>query len=160
MKKQSRISETISCILTIILTAGLVGLCAGLPFFVRGTVYEKWISTCFSSVFGVENPPEIWLVLLLAYAVIAGGFAACFCMFRILKRVRQGQIFATPSAAVIKWLSVCCFYESVVFAVLAIWFTLSAVIAFSALFLGIALLVVSNVIAAGTEIKQENDFTV
>ncbi|MGN1451865.1 MAG: DUF2975 domain-containing protein [Eubacteriales bacterium] len=40
------------------------------------------------------------------------------------------------------------------------YFLISLGIAFAALFLGIALLVVSDVVAVGAEIKTENDYTV
>ncbi len=141
----------LSQVLTWLLLGGLGALAALLPYLLKGYLAE-YASPAVSSSF---TP-----VLILCYCALAPGFFAGILMLGLLRRVKKGLIFVSPSAVFIQLLAVCCFVECGVFALLAKFFLISAGVAFAALFLGIALLVVADVVAAGTEIKKENDFTV
>ena len=61
---------------------------------------------------------------------------------------------------VIRLVSYCCLAECAVFAAQTVYFRFAAFIAFAALFMGVILRVVKNVIARAAEVKAENDFTI
>lgn len=100
------------------------------------------------------------IVIAIIYAVLVPAYAADLSLCALLALVRRSAVFTKVSSRLLLVISVCCFIEVALFGVLSIFFTLSAVIAFAALFLGVVLLVVKNVIEEGSTIKNENDFTV
>lgn len=69
-------------------------------------------------------------------------------------------MFTPASVALIRGVSWCCFLLCLVFGVLGKYFLLAYVVALAAVFLGLCLRVVKNVIEEATEIKMENDLTV
>lgn len=99
-------------------------------------------------------------VLILAYVMLLILALADILMIILLLRVKKSKVFSDKSIALIRGISWCCFLISVVFALLGIYFQLSFILAFFAVFLGISLRVVKNVIEEATEIKFENDLTV
>lgn len=100
------------------------------------------------------------LVLVLSYLMLAILMVADTLMLTLLFRVKKGLVFSEKSIMCIRGISWCCFLICLVFGVLGIYFQLSFILAFFALFLGISLRVVKNVIEEATEIKSENDLTV
>ena len=107
----------------------------------------------------ISNSGRVF-VLALAYAVLAVVSLADSLLFFLLCRVHKGQVFTADSVALIRGVSWCCFLLGAVFGTLGIYFQLSLIVAFAAVFLGICLRVVKNVIEEATEIKSENDLTV
>ena len=112
---------------------------------------------------GARNEVELWeriLIYILAYFVLAVGFAADLFLMGLLRCVGEETVFSEKSVERLRGVSWCCIGEAVVFALLGIWFQLAFGVAFGALFVGICLRVVKNVIEEATEIKMEHDFTV
>lgn len=99
-------------------------------------------------------------VLLLAYMILAVVVAADIMLFVLLLRVKKGKVFTRGSTELVRGISWCCFLLGLVFAALGIYFQLAFILAFAAVFLGICLRVVKNVLEEATEIKEENDLTV
>lgn len=143
-----------SQILTWLLILGLVVLAIVLPWIMRAYVenFAYPDSAVVDAKFGA--------VLALGYCVLVPAFAAGGLMLWLLRRVKRGLIFVSPSAMVIQLIAICCFAECAIFVLFSMYFLVALAIAFAALFLGIALLVVSDVVSVGTEIKTENDYTV
>lgn len=100
------------------------------------------------------------LVLIAAYFILALALLANILLFILLLQVKAENVFSKKSVSLIRGISWCSIGVGVVFAMLTYYFTLSAVIAFAALFLGLCVRVVKNVIEKATEIKNENDLTV
>ncbi|MBQ2687705.1 MAG: DUF2975 domain-containing protein [Clostridia bacterium] len=100
------------------------------------------------------------LVLVMAYLMLAVLMLADIFMVLLLLRVKKGLVFTEKSIIFIRAISWCCFAIALVFCVLGIYFQLSFILAFFAIFLGISLRVVKNVIEEATLIKSENDLTV
>ncbi len=101
------------------------------------------------------------VVLGLAYMALLIVVAIDVLLFILLLRVEAGKVFTAESVALIRGVSWGCFLIALVFCGLAYYFTFVAVlIIFVALFLGLCLRVVKNVIEEATEIKNENDLTV
>lgn len=99
-------------------------------------------------------------VLFLAYMILAVVTAADVMLFVLLLRVRKGMVFTPASTELVRGISWCCFLLGAVFAALGVYFQLALILAFAAVFLGICLRVVKNVLEEATEIKEENDLTV
>lgn len=99
-------------------------------------------------------------VLALAYAVLAVLIFADTLLFSLLLRVRAGLVFTEKSVALIRGVAWCCLLLGAVFCGLGIYFKLAFIVAFAAIFLGLCLRVVKNVIEEAAEIKSENDLTV
>lgn len=99
-------------------------------------------------------------VLVLAYVMLGVLALADTFMILLLLRVKKSLVFTDKSIALIRGISWCCFAICVVFALLGIYFQLSFILAFFAVFLGISLRVVKNVIEEAADIKSENDLTV
>lgn len=93
-------------------------------------------------------------VLLMVFA-----FADVLLVF-LLFRVKRGKVFTQLSVSLIRGVSWCCFGIALTFALLGVYFQLALIMAFLALFLGICIRVVKNVIEEATLIKNENDLTV
>ena len=100
------------------------------------------------------------LVLIAAYLILLLALLANTLLFTLLLQVKGENVFSEKSIGLIRGISWCSIGVGVVFALLTYYFTLSSVIAFAALFLGLCVRVVKNVIEKATEIKNENDLTV
>ncbi len=109
-----------------------------------------------------DNITEIGRLIILfsAYCIVLTFIAADLLLFSILIRVKNGKVFSSLTVAFIRGVSWCCFLLCLFFGALGIYFQLSLLVAFLAVFLGICLRVVKNVIEEATEIKQENELTV
>lgn len=147
-------TSLVSYLLTFALLSGLTVLAITLPMILR-----SYLNT-FAYANSAVAAARFGILLALSYCVLIPAYGAGGLMLWLLRRVRSGLIFAHPSALIIRLLAICCFAECAIFGLFTIYFVVSIGISFCALFLGIALLVVADVISEGTEIKTENDFTV
>ncbi|MBR4941997.1 MAG: DUF2975 domain-containing protein [Clostridia bacterium] len=150
MKRRILLSQ----VLTVVLLAGLTALAVCIPWIMRGYI------TNFAYANSAAAEAAFGMIVALCYCVLIPAYAAAGLMLKLLSRVRSGQIFSSPSSKIIQLIAICCFAECAIFGLFTFYFAVSLGIAFCALFLGIALLVVADVISVGTEIKTENDFTV
>lgn len=100
------------------------------------------------------------VILTCAYLILIVAAVADVLLFVLLRRVSRGEVFTLKSVAIIRFVSWCCVFESLLFLVLALFFILSSIVSMAALFLAIVVRVVKNVIEQATVIKQENDLTV
>lgn len=99
-------------------------------------------------------------VHIMAYVLLAVVTLADVLSIVLLLRVRKGYVFTSKSVSLIRGISWCCIALCLAFATLGVYFQLALIMAFLALFLGICLRVVKNVIEQATLIKIENDLTV
>lgn len=156
LKIKSNHSITLSIILSILFFVG-----CGVGVFYLPTLTEILIDVSDN----IGNRGEITeggriFVLCLAYGILAILILANSLLFSLLLRVRAGLVFTEKSVALIRGVAWCCLLLGIVFGLLGIYFQLSFIVAFAAIFLGICLRVVKNVIEEATEIKSENDLTV
>ncbi len=99
-------------------------------------------------------------VHIVAYFLLAIVTLADVLSIALLLRIRKGEVFTQKSVALIRGVSWSCILLCVAFALLGVYFQLALIMAFLALFLGVCLRVVKNVIEEATIIKSENDLTV
>lgn len=156
LKIKSNHSITLSIVLSVLFFIGCI-----VGAFFMPTLTEMLINVTDN----IGNRGEITeggriFVLCLAYGILAILILADAMLFSLLLRVRSGLVFTEKSVALIRGVAWCCLLLGAVFGLLGIYFQLSFIVAFAAIFLGICLRVVKNVIEEATEIKSENDLTV
>lgn len=104
---------------------------------------------------------HIVVAYLLSYLVIALVILADICLFLLLRNIRREAIFTQSSVTllrVISWASI--FAGFLVFPLFFIFIREALFISFVALFLGVVLRVVKQVIEKATALKEENDATI
>lgn len=156
LKISSKASITLSIALSIMFLIGCIGGAFFMPYLV-----ELLINTRDNVGFR-DDITQVGRVIvhIFAYSALADAMLADCLLFSLLLRVCNGKVFSVKSVSLIRGVSWCCFLLGVVFCGLGIYFQLALIVAFAAVFLGICLRVVKNVIEEATEIKSENDLTV
>ena len=99
-------------------------------------------------------------LFLLAYGVLFTAVAANIMLFWLLLRVKNALVFTEKSVSLVRGISWCAMGVGGYFLVLGFYFLIALAIGFCALFMGLCLRVVKNVIEEATAIKQENDLTI
>ena len=145
-KKASNTLSQIFCIIIfVLLVVGAISLPAIMNFFIE--VFYK--------------PAEYFLpTVIILYFVLIPAFIADISLFLLLDNIKKDRIFSRESVAYLRTISWCCMAAGALFFVLGFYYYMVFLISFAALFMGVILRVVKNVIEEATEIKSENDFTI
>ncbi len=156
LKISKELSNKLSLVIAVIFFVACI-VCA----FLLPTVVDILIDTPDN----IGNREAITLVgrvfvHIVSYVLLVVFTVADILLMFLLTRVRKGKVFTPVSVSLIRYVSWCLFLICVAFALLGIYFQLALIMAFLAMFLGICLRVVKNVIEEATEIKSENDLTV
>ena len=155
-KISSKTSVNLSLIISGVFFAVLAVVGADLPSVVKALLRFSGEITARVQVTSTDNA----IVLVAAYIILALALLANMLLFTLLLHVKGENVFSAKSVSLIRGISWCSIGVGLIFALLTYYFTLSSVIAFAALFLGLCVRVVKNVIERATEIKDENDLTV
>ena len=155
-----KISSTASVKLSLVISGAFFGVLAGVGIFLPPVVKAllKFPGEITSRVETTNT--DYLLVLIAAYLLLLLALLANILLFTLLLQVKGENIFSKKSVSLIRGISWCSIGVGAIFGLLTYYFTLSSVIAFAALFLGLCVRVVKNVIEKATEIKDENDLTV
>lgn len=156
LKISKKRSVTLSLILAVVFMALLVACAVLLPTIVPPLVAFANNSGAIPSLTTAEPLP----ILVFGYLIVATMALADVLLVSLLLHVKNDKVFSSGSVARIRGISWCCFAMGAWFAALGIWFQLSLLAAVAAVFLGLCLRVVKNVIEQATAIKEENDYTV
>ena len=156
LKISKKRSVTLSLIQAGVFMLLLVGCAVLLPQIVPPLVTFANTSGVIPSLIEAQAAP----LLVFGYLIVATMALADVLLVSLLVHVKDDKVFSSGSVARIRGISWCCFALGMWFAVLGIWFQLSLLAAVAAVFLGLCLRVVKNVIEQATAIKEENDFTV
>ena len=152
----SKASVNLSLIISGVFFAVLAVVGVFLPSVVKALLRFSGEITARVQVTSTDNA----IVLVAAYILLALALLANILLFTLLLQVKGENVFSAKSVSLIRGISWCSIGVGLIFALLTYYFTLSSVIAFAALFLGLCVRVVKNVIERATEIKDENDLTV
>lgn len=151
LKINKNLSTSLSLAASYALGAGFIAAAALLPAILKA--YIRFTERdCLLDSFGT--------ILALFYGVVVIGIAADAALIILLHHVKRGIVFTDGSVACIRAISWACVAEGVIFAVLTAYFRFSVLVAAAALFIGLIVRVVKNVIEEATAIKNENDMTV
>ncbi len=152
MKKQVWTAEksvALSIIVTIILAALFVCL-----IFTAPPVF-RW----FSEITDRGSRPYNTLIITF-YACCLPAAAALILLMKLLLNIKAGRIFVPDNVNLLRYLSWCCFVVVPITAAGGFYYISLFVLTAAAAFMGLILRVLKNIMAAATEIKAENDFTV
>ena len=156
LKISAKLSVRLSLTVAILFLAALVGACFFAPYL------SDLILQLPEGL--IAEPPvtayTFWFLLAVIYVLIATAAVAALFMIRLLIRVNKGLVFTDASVSLLRGVSWCCMLGSLLFVLLGIYVQLALPIAFVALFVGMCLRVVKNVIEEAVAIKSENDLTV
>ena len=94
------------------------------------------------------------------YICCPPAIGALYSLMKLLLNIRAGNIFVMANVNLLRYLSWCCFIVVPIAVVGGFYIFSSFFAAAAAAFMGLILRVLKNVMAAATEIKAENDFTV
>ncbi len=100
------------------------------------------------------------MLVITFYLCAALAFAALFLLNRLLKNIKEENIFVEENVKILRGLSWCCYFVGIVTAVYSIWEYPFMVIAAAAAFFGLILRVLKNVFCKAVEIREENDGTI
>ena len=153
LKISKKASVNLSMILSSLFFVGLIVGAVAMPTFVNSVIELVYNPATFPT-FGKA------LCLITAYLILAVCMVADCVIFALLKTVKSDNVFTAKSVALIRAISWCCFLVGALFLVVGYYFQLAFLIAFAAMFLGLCIRVVKNVLEQATEIKCENDLTV
>ena len=155
-----KISKNLSTMLSLALAIFFFAACI-VGLFILPSLTEILLNTP-DNIGHRENITQLGrnLCLVSAYCILLIMMVADGLLFSLLLRVRKGEVFTDTSVGLIRGVSWCCLSLCLPFGFLGIYFQLSWIVCFLALFLGLALRVCKNAFEEATQIKQENDLTV
>jgi hypothetical protein len=149
LKINKKASTVITVVLASLFMAALVCLYFMLPSLVPKMLDLKGYGDVSASV-----------PLIAAYVILALATVSDLLVLMLAVSVLKGEVFTDGNVAILRRLSWCVILAAGPFALLTVWFTLSAAVGFVALFVGICLRVVKNAFEEAAAIKAENDFTI
>jgi intracellular septation protein A len=158
--KNTLLSNRKSAIVSFILALALIPALLFLLWYLPSLV-NTFIDT--PDILGNRELIKAWErtgILVAAYAMLVTAFAAVGFMLAILRTVLKNQIFSQTALRVLDCLTVCCFVEGALLCYVGIYFQVALCLAIAALYLGVSLRVIKNVIAEAMRYKEENDLTV
>lgn len=109
---------------------------------------------------GTLEADSIIPLMVILYCECAPAIAALISLDRLLKNIRNGQVFISGNVRLLRVISWSCFAAAVLALAAAKYYTLFITVAATAAFMGLILRVVKNVIEEAVVIKEENDYTI
>lgn len=155
-KISKKASINISIILSVLFLMGCsIGFYV-MPFLINNFLITRSLIANHAPISDLET----FFLHALGYLILILAVAAGVMLLFLLVRVKNNFIFSTISVGLIRWVSWCCILIGILFGFMGLYFQLALAVCFAAIFLGICLRVVKNVLEEATLIKSENDLTV
>lgn len=99
-------------------------------------------------------------LIVVTYLAVPAGWGAILLLYKILFNVNKKIIFVKENVKYLQILSWLCFYVGVLSAFSTVKFIAFAIVSLSALFIGLIVRVVRNIIHKAIQIKEENELTI
>jgi len=129
-------------------------LCAALGLLMVGCYpLLKWY-------FGEGNSQRLLGMVISFYVCSPAAWVALFSIMGLMNNVLNDTVFSESSVKLLRILSICCCFVSVVCLVGCFFSNALAIFGCGALFMALILLVLKNVMRRACEIKEENDMTI
>lgn len=156
LKISKRLSTTLSLSLAIFFFVCCVG-----SLFVLPTLTDTLLGLV-DNIGSHDSITELGrtLSLICAYCIVLDMMLADSILFLLLLNVRKGEVFTSRTVSQIRGVSWCCLSLYIPFGILGLYFHLSWIVCFLAVFLGLCLRVCKNAFEEAIEIKEENDLTI
>lgn len=157
LRKPLKLPVRLACILAVLLLCVLAVLSALLPILIK-LLCEMRAS--LRPDLPALSRIEEGLLLALAYVMVLVAAGAILFLIRLLRAISRGRVFSESTVHHLLAVSLCCFFEALLFLGTAVWFHSSLVGMGIFAFIGLCLLTVRNVMSEACRIKAENDFTI
>ncbi len=99
-------------------------------------------------------------LITVTYLAVPAGWGAIVLLYKILFNVNEKKIFIPQNVKYLQILSWLCFYVGVLSGFSTFKFIAFAIVSLSALFIGLIVRVVRNIIHEAIQIKEENELTI
>ena len=96
----------------------------------------------------------------MTYLAIPAGWGALVLLYKILFNVRDKKVFIDDNVKYLTTLSWLCFYVGIISIVGAINFVAFVLVSLAALFIGLIIRVVRNIIEEAILLKEDSDLTI
>ena len=125
-----------------------------------GAVSAPWM---VKYVISISHMPlegkEIFFYLTL-YGGCLPALLMLFDLYRVLQRIEGGDIFIPENVSRLRRISWCCFCGGGICLLAMLYYPPFGVVAFAAVFVGMIVRVVKNVMAEAVVLKEDADFTI
>ena len=152
MKTSGKITLWISRVLVWLVIALLIALTFTIP---KITDYYIEHLAHIANAASLRTPTIVFI-----YASLVPAFIAIIALAAMLRNISKDNIFIRLNVDLLRAIHLACFAEAIIFFVFGFWYNLAFILSFAALFIGIMLRVVMNLMAHATDIKDENDYTI
>jgi len=99
-------------------------------------------------------------IIGITYLAVPAGWGAIVILFKLLFNINKGIVFAQTNVKMLTVLSWLCLYVGFLSGFATRWYIPFIIVSVSAMFIGLIVRVVRNIISEAIEIKDENDLTV
>ncbi len=99
-------------------------------------------------------------IIGITYLAVPAGWGAIIILFKLLTNINKGVVFDEKNVKMLSVLSWLCLYVGFLSGFAVRWYIPFIIVSVSALFIGLIVRVVRNIISEAIEIKDENDLTV
>ncbi len=122
------------------------------------TFSAPWSVNIICKVFHHEHLTDF--LLFMTYLAIPAGWGALIMLYKILFNVKNKKVFIDENVKVLTILSWLCFYVGIISMVGAFLFVAFVLVSLSALFIGLIVRVVRNIIEEAILLKEDSDLTI
>ena len=110
--------------------------------------------------FGFEREQTIKIILVTFYACCPAAWCALYSIDRLLKNIIRETVFVQKTVSYLRILSWCCAFVALTCFVSGFLYVPFFIFSLGAAFMMLILRVLKNILAAATELKNENELTI
>lgn len=110
--------------------------------------------------FGFEREQTIKIILVTFYSCCPAAWCALYSIDRLLKNIIRETVFVLKTVSYLRILSWCCAFVALACFVSGFLYVPFFIFSLGAAFMMLILRVLKNVLAAATELKNENELTI
>lgn len=125
-----------------------------------GAVIAPWMVRYVVSISQIELEGKEFLFYMTLYGGCIPAFVMLYDLYRVLQRISEGKVFAGENVSGLRRISWCCLLGGGLCLLSMFYYPPFGVVAFAAVFMGMIVRVVKNVMAEAVTLKEEADFTI
>lgn len=122
------------------------------------TLFAPWIVEFLCIFFHRDH--LIKFLTVVTYLAVPAGWGAIILLYKILLNVKNGEVFIESNVHCLTNLSWLCFYVGLLSGFASHKFVMFIIVSISALFIGLIVRVVRNIIEEAILLKEDSDLTI
>jgi len=100
------------------------------------------------------------LFLATIYAGSVPAAILLICLYALLQRIGEGNVFVNKNTACLRYISWCCFAGAAICLASSLYYVLWLAIGAAAAFMGLIVRVIKNMVAKAVSLQDDADFTI